>query len=84
MDTACEIDETQQSLIKRIYYMARDGMGMALYNLLSDKSETDVNYLINQVNRLRHCVIRKILREYFVGFRLGRRQFFHWSVTFSK
>lgn len=48
MDTACEIDDIQQSLIKRIYYLARDGMGMALYTLLSDKSETDVNYLINQ------------------------------------
>lgn len=59
MDTACEVDDIQQSLIKRIYYLAKDGMGMALYTLLSDKSEADVNYLINQVNRLRHCLICK-------------------------
>ncbi|GAB1861239.1 Protein fem-1-like protein B [Camponotus japonicus] len=49
MDTACEIiDEPQQSLVKRIYYSARDGMAIALYTLLSDKSDADVNYLINQ------------------------------------
>ncbi|XP_029162771.1 protein fem-1 homolog B [Nylanderia fulva] len=49
MDTACEIiDDTQQSLIKRIYYSARDGMPIALYTLLSDKSDADVNHLINQ------------------------------------
>lgn len=51
MDTVCEIiDEPQQSLVKRIYYSARDGMAIALYTLLSDKSDADVNYLINQVN----------------------------------
>ncbi|CAL1674637.1 unnamed protein product [Lasius platythorax] len=49
MDTACEIiDEPQQSLIKRIYYSARDGMAIALYTLLNDKSDADVNHLINQ------------------------------------
>ncbi|XP_071558315.1 protein fem-1 homolog B [Temnothorax nylanderi] len=49
METACEIiDEPQQSLVKRIYYSARDGMAIALYSLLNDKSDVDVNYLINQ------------------------------------
>ncbi|XP_070155288.1 protein fem-1 homolog B isoform X2 [Polyergus mexicanus] len=49
MDTAFEIiDELQQALIQRIYYSARDGMAIALYTLLSTKSETDVNQLINQ------------------------------------
>ncbi|KAL6427861.1 hypothetical protein ACFW04_008359 [Cataglyphis niger] len=49
MDTAFElIDEPQQALIQRIYYSARDGMAIALYTLLSNKSDADVNHLINQ------------------------------------
>jgi len=53
MDTACEmIDEPQQSLVKRIYYSARDGMAIALYTLLNDKSDAEVDHLINQVNHL--------------------------------
>ncbi|KAL0116467.1 hypothetical protein PUN28_009848 [Cardiocondyla obscurior] len=51
MDTACEvIDEPQQSLVKRIYYLARDGMAIALYSLLNDKSDADCPIdLINQI-----------------------------------
>lgn len=53
METICEIiDESQQLLLKRIYYSARDGMAIALYSLLNDKSEADVDYLINQVTAL--------------------------------
>ncbi|KAG5326487.1 FEM1B protein, partial [Acromyrmex heyeri] len=49
MDTTCEIiDEPQQSLVKRIYYSARDGMAIALYTLLNDKSDVEVDCLINQ------------------------------------
>ncbi|RLU19802.1 hypothetical protein DMN91_008361 [Ooceraea biroi] len=46
MDIACEVIE--DSLMKRIYYSAREGMAIALYTLLSDKSDADVDYLINQ------------------------------------
>jgi len=48
MDTAYEVIE--ESLIKRIYYSAREGMAIALYTLLSNRSDSDVNRLINQVN----------------------------------
>ncbi|KAL6264770.1 hypothetical protein P5V15_004868 [Pogonomyrmex californicus] len=49
MDTTCEIiEEPQQSLAKRIYYSAKDGMAIALYTLLYDKSEVDINQLINK------------------------------------
>lgn len=56
MDTASEIIDEFQWLAKRIYYSAREGMAIALYTLLNDRSDTDVNRLINQVNRTR-CVI---------------------------
>lgn len=50
-DTECEVlDEPLQVLLKRIYYSARDGMAIALYSLLYDKSNKDVSdFLINQV-----------------------------------
>lgn len=49
-DTECEVlDEPLQVLLKRIYYSARDGMAIALYSLLYDKSNKDVaDFLINQ------------------------------------
>lgn len=40
--------EVSQSLIKRVYYAARDGMAIVLYGLLSDKSPEQIDYLINQ------------------------------------
>ncbi|EFN87550.1 protein fem-1 homolog B [Harpegnathos saltator] len=49
MDIVSEIiDEFQKSLAKRIYYSARDGMAIALYTLLNDRSNADINRLINQ------------------------------------
>jgi len=55
MDTAYEVIE--ESLIKRIYYSAREGMAIALYTLLSNRSDADVNRLINQVNRLFYYIL---------------------------
>ncbi|XP_012222645.1 protein fem-1 homolog B [Linepithema humile] len=46
MDTVCEITDEQQ-LINRIYYFARDGLSIALCDLLN-KFNTDANHLINQ------------------------------------
>ncbi|XP_012534540.1 protein fem-1 homolog B [Monomorium pharaonis] len=50
METECEVlDEPLQVLLKRIYYLARDGMAIALYSLLCDKSNKDVaDFLVNQ------------------------------------
>lgn len=44
-------DETDilMPFINRIYSMARIGMSMTLYTLLSDKTEEQVNSIINQV-----------------------------------
>lgn len=40
--------EVSQSLITRVYYAAKEGMAIALYDLLSSKSPEQVNQLINQ------------------------------------
>lgn len=40
---------TEKSLRNRIYYAAKDGMAIALYTLLSDRTPTEVNNLINEV-----------------------------------
>lgn len=44
-----EDSEIDHSLINRVYYMARDGMPMTLYALLSDKTPERIDSLINQV-----------------------------------
>lgn len=45
-------DETDDMmpLINRIYYMAREGMSMALYAFLSGLGKQQVDSIINQVN----------------------------------
>ncbi|KAK0096358.1 hypothetical protein PV326_005706 [Microctonus aethiopoides] len=43
-----ETTEIDQSLINRVYFMARDGMPMTLYALLSDKTPQQIDMLINQ------------------------------------
>nr|XP_003704502.1 PREDICTED: protein fem-1 homolog B-like isoform X1 [Megachile rotundata] len=40
--------ELSHSLLSRVYYAAKDGMAIALYDLLSSKSLEQVNSLINQ------------------------------------
>lgn len=50
VETAQEDTEVSTSLIKRVYYAARDGMAIVLYGLLSDKPPGHIDYLINQVN----------------------------------
>lgn len=40
---------SEESLKNRIYYAAKDGMAIALYTLLSDRSSAEINYLINEV-----------------------------------
>ncbi|KZC09299.1 Protein fem-1 like protein B [Dufourea novaeangliae] len=40
--------ELSQSLITRVYYAAKDGMAIALYDLLSNKSPEQVDQIINQ------------------------------------
>lgn len=44
-----ETTEIDQYLINRVYFMARDGMPMTLYALLSDKTPQQIDLLINQV-----------------------------------
>ncbi|XP_043674739.1 protein fem-1 homolog B-like isoform X1 [Vespula pensylvanica] len=48
VETAQEDTEVSTSLIKRVYYAARDGMAIVLYGLLSDKPPGHIDYLINQ------------------------------------
>lgn len=43
-----DLEEIPQSFLKRVYYAARDGMAIALYDLFSDKSAAQIEYLINQ------------------------------------
>ncbi|XP_076177028.1 protein fem-1 homolog B isoform X2 [Ptiloglossa arizonensis] len=40
--------EMSESLLTRVYYAAKDGMAIALYDLLSNKPFKQVNHLINQ------------------------------------
>lgn len=48
METPVGDAEVAESLLKRVYYAARDGMAIALYDLLSNKSPEQIDYLINQ------------------------------------
>nr|XP_034191948.1 protein fem-1 homolog B [Osmia lignaria] len=51
METVSSSDdsiELSHSLLTRVYYAAKDGMAIALYDLLSSKSLEQVNLLINQ------------------------------------
>ncbi|XP_053983870.1 protein fem-1 homolog B [Hylaeus volcanicus] len=43
-----DVVELSESLITRVYYAAKDGMAIALYDLLSNKPIEQVNELINQ------------------------------------
>ncbi|XP_066601371.1 protein fem-1 homolog B-like [Prorops nasuta] len=49
-ETRIEESKFSESLIKQVYYAARDGMAIVLYTLLSDSDKTieDINWLINQ------------------------------------
>lgn len=44
-----EETDVEQSLVNRVYYLARDGMAMILYSFLHDRSEEQIGRLINQV-----------------------------------
>ncbi|XP_043255866.1 protein fem-1 homolog B [Colletes gigas] len=43
-----DIIEMSESLITRVYYAAKDGMAIVLYDLLSNKPFEQVNYVINK------------------------------------
>lgn len=43
-----EREEISESVLKRVYYAARDGMAIALYDLLSDRPAEQIDRLVNQ------------------------------------
>lgn len=46
--------EVAESFKYRVYYAARDGMAITLYALLSERTNDEVQEVLNQVNNQHH------------------------------